>query len=312
MNKFLSAILAGMNRYASFTLTMLFSLTSAVALAVPGEQWEVTSKSDMAAMPASVTTVCQPKDAAKNPEQFMKQGGNCEISDMKSSGNKASWKMRCNTDDEELSGSGEVTYKTDSFQGVIRLSGKSQGHPVNMTANYRGKRIGTACDTDTAAVGNKGMENVNDMMGMANKQMASAMAEQCEISNYRTIELISGRFFGPNAACPGKEKFACKMLVKDVPKSHEVYVKLAKHDDTSDVTIAKICGIDMAAATRSICKTVDSNNYQALADYCPDEAKAFQRETGDSGSAKSPNAAPDVPANSIIDGAKKLKGLFGY
>ncbi|TAJ82612.1 MAG: DUF3617 family protein [Gallionellaceae bacterium] len=301
-----------MNKLLGAILTMLFSLTSAAAQAAPGEQWEITYKSDMPAMPDTVTTACLPKDAEKNPGQLMKQNGSCEISDMKSSGNKTTWKMRCNTGSEESTGSGEVTYKKDSFQGVIRLSGKSQGQPLDMTENYRGKRIGTACDTDNAAVATRGMENVNDMMGMANKQMASAMAEQCEISNYRTAELISGRFFGPNAACTGKEKYACKMIAKDAPRNADVYVRLAKHDDTSDVSIAQICGIDMAGATRSICKTVDSGNYQTLADYCPAEAKAFQREVADSGSAKSPNTATDIPANSVIDGAKKLKGLFGY
>lgn len=59
-------------------------------------------------------------------------------------------------------------------------------------------------------------------------------------------------------------------------------------------------------------QAVDSGNYQTLADYCPAEAKAFQREVTDSGSSKSPNTATDIHANSVIDDAKKLKGLFGY
>jgi hypothetical protein len=206
-----------------------------------------------------------------------------------------------------MAGSGEVTQKTDSFKGVTRLSGKSDGTDINMTANYQGKRIGTVCDTSAQpAVAIKGMENMNEMMGMASKQMASAMAEQCEVSNYKPVELISGRFFGTASACPGKEKFACKIISKNVSKNAAVYVKLARHDDTSDVSIAKACAIDMAAATTAICNTVDSGNYQELSEFCPAEAKAFEPErTGTTGTTS------DSAVNSVIDGAKKLKGLFG-
>jgi hypothetical protein len=154
---------------------------------------------------------------------------------------------------------------------------------------------------------------MNEMMAMAKSQMASSMAEQCEVSNYQSTELISNRFFGSNAACPGKEKFACKVISKDVSKKPEVYLKLAKHDDTSDVAIAKTCGIDMTAATKTICKSVDSNNYQELAGYCPAEAKTFS-EAGRSytSTPRSSSLIPDNAVGATIDGARKLKGLLGF
>jgi hypothetical protein len=164
----------------------------------------------------------------------------------------------------------------------------------------------------------KGMENRNEMMGMANKQMASAMAEQCEVSNYQVTELISTRFFGPTAACTGKEKFACKVISKEVMRNTDAYVKLAKFDDTSDVAIAKTCNIDMAAATKSICKKVDAGNYEDMLDYCP-EAQAFADAN------KVDTAPPQTTGNTInkvdsaidtttstINSAKKLKGLLGF
>ncbi len=296
-------------------ICMLACLSTTAAYAASGENWEITTTTDMPGMPVAMgettVTACFPKGAEKDPKQLMKQAGECEVTDLKTAGSKTTWKMKCDRDGDVMTGKGEVVHKTGSFKGVTKLSGTSDGQEVNMTANYQGKRIGTPCDTSEApAVAVKGMENINEMMGMANKQMASAMAEQCEVSNYRPVELISNKFFGPAAACPGKEKFACKIIGKKVAKDTDVYVKLAKHDDTSDDSIAKACAIDMEATTKSICKMVDSSNYRELAEYCPTEAKAFEVEQAPASGAGS--GAVGSTTNSVIDGARKLKGLFGF
>lgn len=306
-----------MNKHLITCVAIAGSLCISSAFAASGEQWEVTTKAEMPgmpmAMPETTVTLCLAKGAEKDPRQMMKQEGDCKISDLKTSGNKTTWKMRCDHNGDVMSGTGEVTHKTDSYQGVTRLSGKSEGNDINMTANFSGKRLGTACDTSAAPVATvKGMENVNEMMGMAKAQMASAMAEQCEVSNYQSTELISSRFFGDGAACPGKTKFACKVIAKDAARNVEVYVKLAKHDDTSDVSIAKTCGIDMAAATKAICGKVDSGNHEQLADYCPTEAKAFEAQRSYSSTPRSTNVITDNPVGNAIDGAKKLKGLFKF
>jgi hypothetical protein len=308
-----------MNKLLITSIAVSASLLVTPLFAAPGEQWEVVSRTEMPgmAMPDSTITVCLQKGAAKDPKQLIKQDG-CEITNLKTSGSKTTWKMECDNDEGKMSGSGEITSQADSYQGVAKMSGTSQGQAINMTANYHGKRIGTACDTSAPpVVAMKGMENMNEMMVMANKQMASAMAEQCEVANYQATELISSRFFGPTAACTGKEKFACKVISKDVSRNTEAYVKLAKHDDTSDTSIAKICSIDMAAATKAICKKVDAGNYEDMIDYCP-EAKAFA-DAGRSYSS-TPRAADTVnkvdsaidTTNSTLNTAKKLKGLFGF
>ena len=305
-----------MNKHLITWIAVATSLCISSVYAATGENWEVTTQTEMPGMPVgmgdSTVTICLAKGAAKDPKQLVKQEG-CEMTDLKTSGSKTTWKMHCDRDGDVMTGTGEVTQKSDSYQGVTKLSGKSEGRAINMTANYQGKRIGTPCDTSAApVVAVKGMENMNEMMGMANKQMASAMAEQCEVSNYQATELISNKFFGPTAACPGKEKFACKVISKNVSKNADVYVKLAKHDDTSDVSIAQACAINMGAATKSICKIVDNNNYQELAEYCPTEAKAFEAERSYSSTPRSTSVITDNPVNSAIDGAKKLKGLFGF
>jgi hypothetical protein len=306
-----------MNKHLVMAVALSTSLFVGPVYAAPGENWEIVTTTDMPGMPVSLgestVTVCMPKGAEKDPKQLMSQAGDCQVSDLKTVGSKTNWKMRCDRGGEVMTGNGEVTYSSDSFKGVSRLSGTSEGRTAQMTANYLGKRIGTPCDTSAAPVAAiKGMESINELMGMANKQMASAIAEQCEVSNYRAAELVSNRFFGPTAACPGKEKFACKVISKNVTKNPDVYVKLAKHDDTSDISITKACEIDMEATTRLICKLVDSSNFEELAEYCPSEAKAYKVERSSAVSPGTGSGSGDSTVTTVIDGARKLKGLFGF
>jgi hypothetical protein len=154
-----------------------------------------------------------------------------------------------------------------------------------------------------------GLEALNDIMGMAKSQMQSAMAEQCEVSNHSAYDLISNMFFGPSAACAANQKHACKVISKEVVKKPEVFVKLAKHDETSDVNIAAACGINLKESAKSICTKVDSGNYEDLADYCPEEVKPFQKKGRNT---SLPAEKEDSGSGSILDGAMKLKGLLGF
>lgn len=299
-----------------FSCTLACGLITHGAWAAGGETWEVVTRTEMPgmAMPASTLTVCLAKDAEKDPQQLMKQSGDCEISNVKTSGNKTTWNMRCDQDGQQMKGSGEITHKSDSYQGVAHLSGINDGQPFNMTATYSGKRLGAPCDPSAPpVVAAPGMENLNEMMGMAKAQMASEMAEQCEVSRYETSQLIHNRFFGPNAACQDKQKFACKMIAKDAPRKPDVYVALAKHDDTSDLSIARTCGIDMAAATRSICKKVDDSNFETLADYCPAEAAKFEAaRNAPAQTAGQPAGSTLDSVGNTMDSARRLKGLLGF
>ncbi|MFA5371470.1 MAG: DUF3617 family protein [Sideroxydans sp.] len=307
-----------MKKHLSAIVSIVACLFSGAALAAGGETWQVTTKTEMPgapfAMPASTMTVCMEKGKENDPKRLAQQDSDCQMTDIKTSGKKTTWKMRCDKDGEKMTGNGEVTHSKDSFQGITKLSGKSDGETINMTMNYSGKRVGAACDPSAPpVVATPGMEDVNDMMGMAKAQMASEMAEQCEVARYDSKELVSNRFFGADGMCVSKQKFACKVISKDAPKKVDIYVALAKHDDTSDVSIAKICGIDMGAATKAICKKVDQNNYEQLEEYCPNEVKTFA-DAGRSytSSSRSTSVITDNPVGNALDGAKKLKGLLGF
>lgn len=309
-----------MQKPSALLLASLLSLPS-LALAAAGETWEVTSKTEMAgmpyAMPETVITVCQPKGGAPDPQQMMQDEGNCKVSDVKTSGNKVTWKVRCDGDGQKMSGGGEVTHGKSSYQGSMHMSGTADGEKVDMKASYRGKRLGEACDTSAPpVVGGKGMEDMNEMMGMAKAQMAAGMAEQCEVGRYEAELLMSNTFFGPNAMCAKNQKYACKVISKDVMKKPEVYLALVKHDDTSDISIADACKIDMKAATKAACKKVNDGNYEDFEDACPAEYAKFSAMAASGRSytstPRSSGAVTDNPVGNAIDGAKQLKGLFGF
>jgi hypothetical protein len=103
----------------------------------------------------------------------------------------------------------------------------------------------------------------------------------------------------------------------------------------------------MTATTKSICKTLNSNNYNLLSAYCPAEAKTYREVTrrkecegrsytaetraadlkkclsgksdapeeessNNSPAPKSGKSSASDPANEALEAAKKLRGKFGF
>lgn len=315
-----------MQKYSYFMLTLLVTMHTSLTHAAAGETWEITTTSEMSGMrmPETTLTICQAKNGKPDPRQMMQDDGNCKISDIKTSGSKTTWKVRCEGDGQKMSGSGEITQSKSSYQGKMHMSGTADGEKMEMNATYRGKRIGTTCDTSAPpVVGGKGMEDMNDMMAMAKAEMAASMAEseasraeQCEVGKYDAKELMTNRFFGSKATCAKNQKYACKVISKEAAKKTDVYLALVKHDDTSDTSIADTCKINMKTLTKSICKKVDQNNYEDFEDACPKEYAEIS-ETRASGrsytsSSRSSDKVTDSPVGGAIEGAKKLKGLLGF
>jgi len=313
----------------------LFWGAFSAAYGAPGEWWEVTSKMEMPgmpfAMPATTTKVCIAKGAVSDPHQSM-QDKECKMTDIKTSGNKTSWKMRCVRDGEVMNGTGDITSTADSYDGTMHVSGKSGGKPMNMSTTYRGKRIGPACDSSQP-----GPE-----MAAAQKQIA----QSCETARRSSRDLINMAdiFLAKDSMCPGKSKAICDAAHKDAGRDAEVYSALAtreQHLQPGSTSIVKACGLNMAATTQSICKTLNGKNYRTLAPHCPAEAKAHRaaarkkeceghtaredlsrclsgadskEESGGDEDREKTSGKPSSnnPADTVIDGAKKLKGLLGF
>ena len=313
-------------------VALLAGAFSMGAYAAPGEYWEVTTKMEMAgmpfSMPATTVKVCIGKGHETDPRQAA-PNKDCEVMDVKNSGKKTAWKVRCNHDGDVMNGSGENTVTSDGYEGAMHLTGSSHGRNMDMTQTYSGKRIGGSCDTE---------EQVNKIKGQV-----------CDTSKFDARAWIGrAEFFLNNQTCPGKKEPLCNAVRKDASHDADTYQYLVTTEASNGGLITKACKLNMDAITKSLCKNINDSNYNTLSAYCPAEAKAFQDAArkkscegrsytahedlskclnGQNGNNTSDIPASDGgqlksngdssnsisnPAQSVIDGAKKLKGMFGF
>lgn len=103
-----------------------------------GELWEMKTRMHTDMKVQAVTkTVCLPKGKAYMPEKSQ-QEKNCEMTDVKVSGNKSNWKMHCPGEDASET-VGEVTRTADAIKGTIQTTMKDG----KVTQIISGKRIGS-------------------------------------------------------------------------------------------------------------------------------------------------------------------------
>ena len=253
-----------MNRYSLAIVGTLIGFFSVAAHSAPGEYWEITNKMEMPgmpfAMPATTTKVCIAKGGEKDPQ---KTSGDkdCKMTDVKTSGNKVTWKARCDHNGEVMTGTGEQTTTANGYEGKMQFAGKSQGQDMNMTMAFSGKRAGGSCDTE--------------------EQVKKIKAQMCDTSRYHsTAEWISGSdlILQPGSACSDQRKQLCEMVRKDAPNDVQAYNALLQHDQHSgsNISVAKECQVNMTAATKSICSKLNGDTYSQLSASCPAEAKAYR------------------------------------
>lgn len=254
-----------MKKFAIASLACAASAFSSLALGAPGEYWEVTSKMEMAgmpfAMPGQTMKVCIVRGAERNPPPDKE----CETSDVRVSGNKTLWKVRCTKNGEIMNGSGEMSGNMDQSEGSLRLSGKSGGQNVEMTMKHRSKRLGGACDSD---------EMANKMKAQGNK----AREQICDTARLKkTTDWIgSASLFLNEQSCPGKKAPLCDAVRRDAPRDASVYQYLAMTEKSNGGLITRGCGLNMVAITASQCQSLNAANVNVLAAYCPAEAKTYR------------------------------------
>ena len=360
-----------MAKHFAAGLALGWALLAPVAIAATGEYWEVTNKIEMSGMtlPGMTSKVCIPKGGEKDPRNASDEK-DCEMTDVKISGNRSSWKMRCSKDGEVMTGSGDMTSTPDRTDGVIKMNSK-QG---NMTMSFVNKRIGGACDPDEMKKKMEGMIAANN----------AEMAKQCEgLTTGRQWLGVSPLVLGEGAACGPKRAQFCEAVKRDAGRDIGVYFELK----ASGQSITKACGISMDSSKKALCKSVDLNNADfnkqyvsnyglmnrdALRSECPGEMKTYAEarrkrycegrgfteqkavslsdclkgigpddaamntpdpqeppvpgskagqaagsQEGSSGKGSDGLQIPGLPGNAnpadaLIDGAKKLKNLFGF
>jgi len=109
----------------------------------PG-MWEITSAMEVPGMPMSMppTTVkqCYTKDDVKDEKKMIGRDKNCTVTDLKHSGNKVVWKMKC-TGKNAGTFSGESVFSGDSYTSSMKMESEGgKGRTMNM--KVKGKRVG--------------------------------------------------------------------------------------------------------------------------------------------------------------------------
>ncbi len=106
--------------------------------------WEITSKMEMPgmpmAMPATTTKHCYTKAEVKDQKKMISTDKNCTVTDLKSSGDKVTWKMKC-TGQHPGTFSGETVFSGDSYDSTMKME-SSGGKGGAMTMKVKGKRVG--------------------------------------------------------------------------------------------------------------------------------------------------------------------------
>ena len=124
-------------------MVWLGAMSSATVLAAGSDElWEVSATMEMpgVVMPAHTSKVCMKKGKVQDPNNAVPKNRNqdCKMIDVKMSGNKSSWKMKCGGENP-MTGDGEITFGHGTYSGKMNMH--SEGG--DMTMAYTGKRIGT-------------------------------------------------------------------------------------------------------------------------------------------------------------------------
>jgi len=255
-------------------LALAASAFSAAAFSATGEYWEVTTKMDMPgmpfAMPATTTKVCMPPGGEKDPKRTQDKKSNCEMTDVKTSGNKVSYKGKCVEKDGTMNMEGESTHERDSYHGTMRMTGKSGGHDMDMKTTYSGKRIGGSCDTEELVKKAQAQE----------KEMKGQMDKMCDTSGFNAYKWVSSAslFIGPQPVCQGKKDALCEVIRNDVPHDLQAFEALAQQERAQGMpSAAKTCNVNLDNMKKSLCKAKARSGPQSFLDAnCPAEAKAYR------------------------------------
>ena len=132
------------------TTAVLIFATSVPAQEMPGGLWEIKTKMEMPGLPPEIAakmgghtmTHCVKPGERKwneqrNPNDREKQ---CEQTDLKTDGNKVSWKMKCK---DGRSGEGTITHNGKDAYKMDMVLATPQG---TMKIQNEGRRIAETCE----------------------------------------------------------------------------------------------------------------------------------------------------------------------
>ena len=253
-----------MNKGIGFGLGMGALFWCAAALAAgDDESWEMSVKMDMPgmAMPAVKHTTCLPKGGAYKPDSGPKDK-NCQMTDVKVSGNTTSWKMQC-AGKEPMTASGEMTRTADTMNGSMKMNMMMQGQSMQMTQIMSGRRVGN-CD---AGVEKKKMDD----------KIAGIIGDSCKMQVDMAVKTGG---YEPRTPEAFSKKDLCLASKPDLCEKARAFI--TGYDQYSVYAkgkgwVAAECGIDLESKRAGLCKSaVAEKKNPFIRDYCLAEAKAFR------------------------------------
>lgn len=106
--------------------------------------WQITTTMDMPGMPFKLppTTIkhCYTKEDVADQKNVISTDKSCTVTDLKTSGNKVKWKMKC-TGKNAGTFTGETVFSGDAYDSIMTMQA-DKGGGAPMTMNMKGKRLG--------------------------------------------------------------------------------------------------------------------------------------------------------------------------
>ena len=292
-------------------------LSVAVAADTPqGEKWKITSSMQMAGMsvPGQSSEICKQPGEDNVPVKAEK---NCEVYDVKRTGNTQTFKMRC-TGKDAMEGTAEFTYLgKDSYKGKMQV--KAQGE--TMTMAYEGQKLG-ACD------GGEVNLKAKEMIAAGEKQRAEGERMQQESCHKMAAEGGSPDVMKQLCKDPKDKETYCAAV-----QTHEKFLPLSKAEKRSSARplqdAGAYCGFAVDKTRAQLCKSA-GENFEFLANECPVEATALAKaqcagrkytaisdkyrgfcSSYASAQQEAEANSPTGKAKGLLDKAKGIGGLFG-
>ena len=298
----------------------------------PDELWNMSTRMEMAGMPAQALNhqVCMQKGETQ-PEK-MSQDKNCKVTEQRQVGNTFTWKIVC-TGRDAMTGEGEMTRSGSSMNGRMRMQGKSGGETLDMSIVYSGKLAG-GCNA-----GERQQAAVKQQQAMI-AQGEAHTAQLCKESMDKYTTMMFEMQGGPCTARKG-EYCAHVNKTSQSMRSPAGYRAAMKHDGLRGegwTQAAKFCSVPTAPIIADACKgAVGGRDWDFVGEHCPAEAKAVATEhcagrsytvamsseykgvcsryaSRDAGTAAQAPAAPtptDAVKEGVKEGARALRKLFG-
>jgi hypothetical protein len=103
--------------------------------------WELITTMEMPGMPMKMEPTrmkhCYTREDVKDQKKTITTDKNCTVTDLKQSGNKVTWKMKCTGQNAGVF-SGETVYKGDAYDSNMKM--ETQGQTMKM--HVKAKRLG--------------------------------------------------------------------------------------------------------------------------------------------------------------------------